>query len=84
MPSMATMIRQPNGVGPNNPSPAAMTHLPRGGCTTYDGRSVKMSLLPPSRVASAPSMTLPIRWRARATARGWWLPRRLSVLMRPW
>ena len=47
VPSSATENRQPNElVTPNSCSPAAMTHLPTGGCTTRSGTSPNTSGVP--------------------------------------
>ena len=56
VPISATMKRQPNGFIPNSHSPTAITHLPPGGCTTYEGLPAKTSLKSPARM----------RWLARS------------------
>ena len=50
VPMTATMNRQPNGVMPNICSPSPISHLPPGGCTTYDGSPVQMPLRWPARI----------------------------------
>ncbi len=40
VPSSAVMNRQPNGLSPKTHSPSEMTHLPTGGCTTYEGSAL--------------------------------------------